>query len=117
MPATFQRLMNLVVSGFQGCAVYLENVVIYSDAWEEHLARVNSLFIQLSDAQLTANLAKCEFVRATVIYLGKVVGQGKVCTVQAKVSAVEEYPAPTTKKELQRFLGLVGYYRGYCRNE
>lgn len=109
--------MNLVVSGFQGCAVYLDNVVTYSDAWEEHLTRVNSLFIQLSDAQLTANLAKREFARATVIYLGKVVGQGKVCTVQAKVSAVEEYAGPTTKKELQRFLGLVGYYRGYCRNE
>ena len=43
-------------------------------------------------------------------YLGKVVGQGHVRPVYAKVSAIKEFPVPTTKKEL-RFLGLVGYYR------
>ena len=39
-----------------------------------------------------------------------------MCPVHAKVSAVEEFPVPTTKKELMRFLGLVGYYRCFCRN-
>lgn len=106
----------MVVSGLEGCAVYLDDVVIFSDTWEEHLARINSLFVRLSDARLTVNLAKCEFAKAIVVYLVKVVGQGKVCAVQAKVSAVEEYPVPTTKKELQRFLGLVGYYRSFCKN-
>lgn len=49
-------------------------------------------------------------------YLGRVVGQGQVCPVNTKVQAVEQFPAPTTKKELMRFLGLVGYYRSFCRN-
>lgn len=108
--------MNMVLSGLEGCAVYLDDVVIYSDTWEEHLARIKKLFDRLSNARLTINLAKCEFAKATVIYLGKVVGQGKVCAVQAKVSAIHKYPVPTTKKELQRFLGLVGYYCSFCRN-
>ncbi len=108
--------MNLVVSGLEGCAVYLDDVVIYSNTWEEHLSRIKHLFARKSDARLTVNLAKCEFAKATVTYLGKVVGQGNVCAVQAKVSATEEYPVPTTKKELQRFLGLVGYYRSFCKN-
>lgn len=64
----------------------------------------------------TLNLAKCDFAKATVTYLGKVVGQGKVRPISAKVSAVSEFPVPTTKKELMRFLGLVGYYRSFCRN-
>ncbi len=115
-PATFQRLMNSVVSGLEGCAVYLDDVVIYSNTWEEHLSCIEHLFARLSDARLTVNLAKCEFAKATVTYLSKVVGQGNVCAVQAKVSAIEEYPVPTTKKELQRFLGLVGYYRSFCKN-
>ena len=56
------------------------------------------------------------FAQATVTYLGKVVGQVHVRAVSAKVSAVEEFPVPTTKKELMRFLGLVGYYRCFCQN-
>lgn len=65
---------------------------------------------------LTVNLAKCEFTRATVTYRGHVVGQGEVCPVQAKVAAVESFPPPATKRELMRFLGLIGYYRSFCKN-
>ncbi len=114
--ATFQRLMNRVVGDMQGCAVYLDDVVVYSDTWETHMEHVRELFIRLAEARLTVNLAKCEFVRATVTYLGRVVGQGHVCPVSAKVDAVEQYPVQATKKELMRFLGLVGYYRSFCRN-
>ncbi|XP_039514899.1 uncharacterized protein LOC120469791 [Pimephales promelas] len=115
-PATFQRLMNRVVSGLKGCAVYLDDLVVYSDTWHSHLQRIRALFERLAEAHLTINLAKCDFARATVTYLGRVVGQGRVAPVQDKVRAVERYPQPTTKKELQRFLGLVGYYRSFCKN-
>jgi hypothetical protein len=115
-PATFQRLMNMVVNRLEGCAVYLDDVVIYSNTWEDHLSRIRALFERFANANLTVNLAKCEFAKATVTYLGKVVGQGHVRPVHAKVTAVEEFPVPTTKKELMRFLGLVGYYRCFCCN-
>ena len=115
-PATFQRLMNRVVAGLEGCAVYLDDVVIFSDTWSEHIERAKALFDKLVWAQLTVNLAKCEFARATVKYLGRVVGQGKVRMVQDKVQAIIDYPPPTTKGELRRFLGLVGYYRSFCKN-
>lgn len=115
-PATFQRLMNRVVSGLEGCAVYLDDVVVYSDSWEEHVRRVQALFDRLWWAGLTINLAKCEFAKATVTYLGKVVGQGFVCPVEAKIQAVKQFPQPTTKKELMRFLGMAGYYRAFCKN-
>lgn len=115
-PATFQRLMNHVVSGLEGCSVYLDDVVVYSDNWSSHLQHVRALFERLVEAQLTVNLAKCEFAKATVTYLGRVVGQGQVLVVRAKVMAMAEFPQPVTKKELQQFLGLVGYYRSFCRN-
>lgn len=54
--------------------MYLDDVVIYSDTWEDHVDRVRKLFDGLCDAHLTVNLAKCEFAKATVTYLGKVVG-------------------------------------------
>lgn len=115
-PATFQRLMNGIVSGLEGCAVYLDDVVVVSDSWEQHLLRLRGLFCRLAQACLTVHLAKCEFARATVTYLGKIVGQGQVRPLRAKVQAIDEFPPPITKKELMRFLGMVGYYRNFCRN-
>jgi len=54
--------------------------------------------------------------QATVTYLGKIVGQGKVCPIHVKVLAIQAFPVPSTKRELLRFLGMAGYYRGFCAN-
>ena len=106
-PATFQHLMNRVMAGLAGCVVYIDDLVVYSDSWCSHMQRVW--------AKHTLNLAKCELAHATVTYLGRVVGQGQVAPVRAKVLAIEKFPQPISKKELMRFLGMVGYYRCPCR--
>ena len=62
------------------------------------------------------NLKKSVFCKATVTYLGHVVGNGNVRPKTANIEAVLEYPVPTTRKSLQRFLGLASYYRRFCRN-
>ncbi len=105
--------MNHVISGLEGLAVYLDDLVVFSDIWESHLRCLRTVLQRLSDARLTVNLAKCEFAKATVMCHGKVVGNGKVCPVQEKIQAIQDFPPPTTKKELMRFLGLVGYYRSF----
>ncbi|XP_035235565.1 uncharacterized protein LOC118206694 [Anguilla anguilla] len=115
-PATFQRLVNLVVSDLPGCEAYLDDLVIYSATWAEHINQMGELFDRLSAANLTVNLAKCEFGQATVMYLGKVVGRGQVHPVDSKVESVLAFPAPKTRRELRRFLGMVGYYRSFCKN-
>ncbi len=81
-----------------GCAVYLDDAVIYSDSSEDHLQHIQALFDHLARACLIINLAKCEFAQATVTYLGKVVGHGQVLPVRAKVLAVDQFPVPTTRK-------------------
>ena len=112
-PATFQRLMHGVVTGLEGIAVYLDDVVVYSDTWEQHMDRIH---VPLQEANLTINLAKCHFARATAVYLGKVVGQGQVKPVRAKVQAIDQFPPPVSKTELRRFLGMVGYYKSFSPN-
>ena len=77
-PATFQRLMTKVLGDLEGCTVYLDDVVVCSDTWSSHVERVRALFMRLAEARLTINLAKCEFAQATVTFLGRIVGQGKV---------------------------------------
>lgn len=115
-PATFQRLMNSVLADVGNCEAYLDDIVIYSSTWDDHLKTLRTVFDRLQGASLTVNLAKCEFGKATVTYLGKQVGQGQIRPVSAKVQAILDFPMPRTKRELRRFLGMVGYYRGFCRN-
>ena len=112
-PATFQRMINRTIAGLQGCEGY---VVVYADTWEEHLDRLKNLFLKLRQAQLTVNLAKTEVGCAFVKYLGHCVGQGQVKPVHAKVSDVMSFPTPTNRRELMRFLGMVGFYRKVCKN-
>lgn len=115
-PATFQRLVNTVLAGVPNCYAYLDDLVVKSDSWSDHVQVLRIVFDRLAKATLTLNLAKCEFGKATVTYLGKQVGRGQVRPVEAKVAAIAEFPAPTTRRELRRFLGMAGYYRSFCRN-
>ena len=114
--ATFQRMMNNLLHDLHGCEAYIDDVVIYSDTWEEHLQIMHELFRRLKEANLTVNLCKTEFCHATVEYLGHIVSGGSIKPFHAKVEAVLNFPTPTNKKMLMRFLGMVGFYRKFCQN-
>ncbi|XP_073809789.1 uncharacterized protein [Danio rerio] len=115
-PSTFQRLVNTVLAGVPNCEAYLDDVVLYSSTWQEHMSLLRQVFNRLAEAKLTVNLAKCEFGKATIDYLGKVIGNGEVRPVAAKVTAICDFPSPKDRKQLRRFLGMVGYYRSFCKN-
>ena len=115
-PATFQRLVNTVLAGLTNCNTYLDDLTISTETWKEHVWVLEQVFSRLAQATLTINLAKCDFGKATVIYLGRQVGQGQVWPVEAKVTAITEFPIPTTRKALGQFLRMEGYYRGFCHN-
>ena len=72
-------------------------------------------FSCLSVANLVINLSKCEFVKGRVKYLGFVVGQGEVLPPSAKVLAILVFPVPQNK-DVQRYLGIVGYYRRFMES-
>lgn len=93
----------------------LDDLIVYTATWEEHVQTLTRVLARLAQASLTINLAKCEFARATITYLGRQVGQGQVHPVEAKVSVVLAFPVPSTRKALRRFLGMTGYYRSFCQ--
>lgn len=116
IPATFQRLINIVLSGVTKCNAYLDNLVVYSADWPEHVSLLWTLFGHLDKLLLTLILAKCEFGHETITYLDKEVGQGQVHPLDAKVVAISGFPVPTIRWELRRFLDMAGYCRSFSKN-
>lgn len=115
-PATFQRLMNGIIQDLPNTAAYLDDVVVWSDTWEEHRESLHHLLGRLQDAGLTINLAKSKFAQATVTYLGHQVGQGIVRPKSANIDTIRCHPTPHNRKSLMRFLGMCGFYRRFCPN-
>ena len=110
-PAKFQREMDQLFSEHPNLSAYIDDVAVYSMTWEEHLQHVQAALKLLREKGLTVKVKKCKFARREVSFLGHTVGGGKVKTQEAKVKTILEMPVPTTKKELQSFLGSTGYYR------
>ena len=93
-------------------AAYLNDVVIYSRTWEEHLQHIRSRLARLREASLTIK-RKCQFGMHSCTYLGHVVGNSQVNPELVKVDAVRTFPQPTSKKQVRACLGLSGYYRKF----
>ena len=91
-PATFQRMVNKLVRDIDGCEGYIDDVVIYSDNWSDHIRQIKRFFQIMREAKLTINLMKSEFSKATVKYLGHIVGQGQVRPLDAKIQTIVKYP-------------------------
>ena len=92
------------------------DLIVYSSTWSEHLDAIRMLFEGLMKHKLTINLVKSEFVKATVQYLGHVVGQGHILPLTAKVQAILAIVPPTNRKALTRIIGMIAYYRKFCPN-
>ena len=82
--------------------------------WSDHVRQIKCFFQIMREAKLTINLMKNEFGKATVKYLGHIVGQGQVTPLNAKIRTIAKFPIPTSGKELARFLGMAGYYKNFC---
>ena len=112
-PATFQRMVNKLVRDIDGCEGYIDDVVIYSDNWSDHICQITRFFQIMREAKLTINLMKSEFSKATVKYLGHIVGQEQVRPLDAKIQTIAKFPIVPRGKN---FLGMAGYYRNFCLN-
>ena len=113
-PATFQRMMNEVLYDCREFSrAYIDDDIVYSSTWEEHLEHLRRVFTQLRQANLSLKLSKCQFGLKQVEYLGHVIGGGVILPNPRKLEAVHHYKRPETKTEVKSFLGLTGYYRKF----
>ena len=94
-------------------AVYLDDLVIFSTTWEDHLKQLGEILNCIGEARLTAKVNKCQFGMKQCVYLGHVVGNGMTQPEVSKVEVVQSFARLETKTQVRGFLGLTGYYRRF----
>ena len=111
-PATFERLMDCVLCGMRWsrCIVYLDDVISFgTTAPEEVLERLIMFGLQLK-------AKKCTLMQTEVAFLGHIVGRAGLTCHPGKVSAVRAWHVPGLVKQVQQFVGFIGYYRRFIQN-
>jgi hypothetical protein len=114
-PATFCNLMNDVFHDYidKFVVVYLDDIVVYSESFEDHLIHLRLVLSRLRENSLYVKKEKCEFARQEILFLGHKISLGRILMDEAKVKAIHDWPAPKSVSELRSFLGLANYYRKF----
>ena len=117
-PATFQRIIQLTIGDlmYQGCINYLDDFIVYSRTFEEHIQLLAQVLERLKSQNIKLKLSKCSFIKREVEYLGYVISLNQVKPSYRKIKAVSEFPIPKNTKEVQQFNGLCSYYRRFVKN-
>ncbi len=116
--ASYQRLMDLCLSGLPADHVlaYMDDIAVYSNTFEDHLHDLEAIFLRLRSAGISLKASKCLFASHEVDFLGYHLSQNGIQPQDRLTSIIHDFPRPTTKKELKRFLGLSGFYCNFIKD-
>jgi len=115
-PATFSRIMRKLLDGRRDLHNYLDDVLEHTDNWEKHLERFGQFLLRDRAANLALKPSECFVGYTELVFLGHKIGQVGVAPSEDLIGKIREASAPTTKKQLRSFLGLVGYYQSFVPN-
>lgn len=114
-PATFQRLLDSIIGPElePNAFCYLDDIIIVSSTFDDHLEHLNMVFQRLVNAGLQLQPEKCVFCRTELKYLGHVVNRQGIQTDPEKIEALLQVEQPTSVKAVRRFLGMASWYRKF----
>ncbi len=113
--STFTRTMSAIFKelGDKFLKIFVDDLNIHSEIWEEHLQHLDAVFFRLREVNLKLNLNKCCFVAKCITLLGHVVSNEGTKLDPSKIDAVLHFLEPRMVTNIKSFLGLTGYYHNY----
>ncbi|BHF64898.1 hypothetical protein SprV_0200790600 [Sparganum proliferum] len=113
---TFQRLIDRVLRGLPFVYAYINDLLVASRNAEEHKEHLALVFDLLDQFGVVINPSKCVLGVPSLDFLGHHVDAQGLRPLSSKVEAIRGFPPPTSKRQLQRFLGMVNFYRRFLPN-
>ena len=114
--ATYQRLMDNTLRGIENSESYVDDICVYSDNFQDHLTDLRQTLAALREANIQLRRDKCTFATQCGEFVGHDISKDGRRPVSRIVEKIANAPRPRNKQELQRFLGLVNFYREYIRD-
>lgn len=114
--SVFCRMMRQLLEGLSGVESYIDDVVVYSSTWKEHMATLEQVFTRLKKHGLTVRPSKCSLGFSEIDFLGHRVGRGQISPQADKVQRIFSVSRPESKKELRSYLGLISYHRRFIKD-
>jgi hypothetical protein len=116
--SAFVRALKMVLrsetSSFVVC--YVDDILLYSSCFAEHLKHVEIVLRKLTEAGFTINAAKSRFCRAEVSFLGHKINQYGVSPDPERMAAILKFPPPRNQKQLRQFLGTCNFHHRFIVN-
>jgi len=118
-PVTFQAMMNELLRDLINTgkvAAFIDNVIVGTEMEEGHDEIVAEIIKRLEENNLYVKLEKCKWKVREVGFLGVIIGLERIKMEEEKVKGVLDWLTPKCVKNVQKFLGLVNYYRQFIKN-
>jgi hypothetical protein len=96
--------------------VYLDDIIIYSKTWEEHMEHIEIIFQRLEKAGMKLGRDKCDFAQQEIAFLGHIVNREGTEPDPRKLELIQNWKPPTNKSEIRSFMGMMSYYRSFIEN-
>ncbi len=110
--------MNYVLHDYLNdfVVIYLDDILVCSDTFEERLAHIRKVFIKLREANLVIKLKKCKFRQRKIKFLGHTIRTDGLRTDSENIEKIINCPVPTDVTGIRKFMGLCNYYRKFIKD-
>ncbi|XP_046802727.1 uncharacterized protein K02A2.6-like [Lucilia cuprina] len=115
-PAIFQKYVEQLLTGIEGCGNYLDDIIISAPTIEKHFELLEKILVILKSNGIKCKKEKCQFLKDNITYLGCQISSNGILPDESGVRAVKNLKPPSDIKELEAFMGKVNYYHSFVPN-